>query len=158
MAQILFYHLERSGLASVLPGLLEKTLQNDWTATVRVGSAGGVQEIDNLLWTYSDEAFLPHGVPGGVAGGVSGDTTDHPVWITDAPGALKPEAELLFLVHGAKAEIAELAGLTRCVAIFDGADEEAVMAARQFWKEAKAAEHEMTYWKQTQAGKWEKQG
>lgn len=150
MAQILFYHLERSDLSSVLPGLLEKTVRNNWTATVRLTHAVGVREIDDLLWTYSEVGFLPHGT--------TGDGADHPIWITAEPDAQKPGAELLFLIQGATAKQEELGQLLRCVTIFDGADEEAVVAARQFWKESKAAKHEVTYWKQTAIGKWEKQG
>jgi DNA polymerase-3 subunit chi len=79
------------------------------------------------------------------------------VWITDQ-NELKPGAELLFLVEGGSTEISDLAGLERCILIFDGADETAVSSARDFWKEAKEAAHNVTYWKQSAAGKWEKQG
>ena len=149
MTEISFYHLEQSRLEGILPGLLEKTLENGWQATVRTGSGDLAQKIDELLWTYSDETFLPHGT--------SDEGEGHPVWITDGMNQ-KDGAELLFLVGGAGFQMAELDRLTRCIMIFDGADEDAVSAARDFWKEAKAASHEVTYWKQSSAGKWEKQG
>ena len=38
--------------------------------------------------------------------------------------------------------------------MFDGNDEAAVAAARQRWREAKAAGHDLVYWQQTEtAGK-----
>ena len=40
----------------------------------------------------------------------------------------------------------------------DGRDPDALSVAREAWRQAKAAEHEVTFWKQSQAGKWEKQG
>jgi DNA polymerase-3 subunit chi len=44
------------------------------------------------------------------------------------------------------------------VLLFDGRDAEALAAARGQWKLAKEAGHEVTYWKESPAGKWEKQG
>ena len=40
--------------------------------------------------------------------------------------------------------------------IFDGRDPAAVDAARAQWTHAKAAGHDVTYWQQSPAGKWEK--
>jgi DNA polymerase-3 subunit chi len=42
--------------------------------------------------------------------------------------------------------------------IFDGHNEEALAQARGFWKSVKAAELPATYWKQSESGRWEKQG
>ena len=48
--------------------------------------------------------------------------------------------------------------LTRIVVMFDGRDPAAVETARAAWKDAKAAGHDVTYWKENPTGKWEKQG
>ena len=50
-----------------------------------------------------------------------------------------------------------MAGLARVVLLFDGKDTEALAQARAAWKEAKGAGHDVTYWKETPAGKFEKQ-
>jgi DNA polymerase-3 subunit chi len=42
--------------------------------------------------------------------------------------------------------------------MFDGRDETARLNARAAWQEAKSAGHDVTYWKETPAGKFEKQG
>ncbi|MEX0646066.1 MAG: DNA polymerase III subunit chi [Parvularculaceae bacterium] len=149
MTEILFYHLERASLESVLPGLLEKTLDRGWKAVVRAGSRARVEALDGLLWTYRDDSFLPH-----AAGGV--EATRQAVWLTDGDD-VPNAADILFLVDGAKAEPAALGGFVRCVTIFDGADTAAVAAARAFWKDAKAAGHDATYWKQSESGRWEKE-
>ncbi|MEM8937280.1 MAG: DNA polymerase III subunit chi [Pseudomonadota bacterium] len=149
MTEILFYHLERTGLESVLPGLLEKTLSRDMRAVVRASSPERVQALDAHLWSYRDESFLPHAA--------AGEGARQPIWLTtdtETPNS----AEILFLVDGASAAADELSGFTRCVTIFDGRDEEAVSAARGFWKSAKADGHDVTYWKQSPEGRWEKQG
>jgi DNA polymerase-3 subunit chi len=48
--------------------------------------------------------------------------------------------------------------LTRVVLMFDGRDPEMLNAARGAWKDAKAAGHDVTYWKESPTGKFEKQG
>ncbi|MEQ8745158.1 DNA polymerase III subunit chi [Pyruvatibacter sp.] len=147
MAELLFYHLERSSLEKVLPQLLEKTLERGWKAVVRTGSSERAQSLDAHLWTYSDDAFLPHGLSGG------GNDADQPVLLTtgeDNPAA----ANVLFAVDGA--DIAGAQTYQRCVLMFDGGDAEAVNAARGHWKAGKEAGHDTTYWQQSAAGKWEK--
>lgn len=149
MTEVLFYHLERASLESVLPGLLEKTLERGWKAVVRCGARDTVTRLDELLWTYNDESFLPHSADLARA-------AEQPVWITDSE-EVPNGADLLFLVDNAKADAAGLGDLVRCVTIFDGGDDAAVAAAREFWKSAKAAGCEATYWKQSPQGRWEKQ-
>lgn len=149
MTEILFYHLERARLEAVLPELLEKTLERGWKAVVRAASRERAESLDALLWTYREDSFLPH-----AAGGADG--ARQPVWITE--GEEVPNgAEVLFLVDGARAEAQTIGAFARCVTIFDGADDEAVAAARAFWREAKAADHDTAYWRQSAGGKWEKQ-
>ncbi len=148
MTEILFYHLEGASLESVLPGLLEKTLQREWRAVVHAGSRERVEAIDGLLWSYRDDSFLPHSA--------EGDGAHQPIWLTDDDG-IPNGANVLFLVDGAKVDASALGELTRCVTIFDGRDEDAVAAAREFWKAAKQAGHEVAYWRQSPQGRWEKQ-
>lgn len=149
VAEVLFYQLERASLESVLPGLLEKTLERGWKAVVRCGARDTATRLDEILWTYHDESFLPHSTDAACA-------ANQPIYLTD--GADIPNsAELLFLVENAGANVQELGSLMRCVTIFDGGDEKAVTAARAFWKEVKAAGHDAAYWKQSSAGRWEKQ-
>jgi DNA polymerase-3 subunit chi len=47
--------------------------------------------------------------------------------------------------------------LARVVLMFEGRDQAAVQSARVSWRNAKEAGHDVTYWKETPAGKWEKQ-
>lgn len=149
MTEVLFYHLERASLESVLPGLLEKTLERGWKAVVRCGSRETVARLDEILWTYNDESFLPHSADIANASG-------QPVFLTDSDN-VPNGANLLFLVDNAAADLSAIASLQRCVTIFDGGDDKAVAAARAFWKDVKAAGCDATYWKQSPQGRWEKQ-
>jgi DNA polymerase-3 subunit chi len=147
MTEVWFYHLERTGLEQALPELLEKTLQRGWKALVRLREADRLQQLDGWLWTYRDDSFLPHG---------SDDETGagrQPILLTT--GFENPNrADALFLVDGA--EPGDLAGYTRCVVLFDGADEAQLAVARAQWSAVKASGVSVSYWKQ-QARGWEKQ-
>ncbi len=153
MTETLFYHLERRSLDDVLPGLIEKTLDRGWKALIRVESAERADAIDTRLWTYND-GFLPHAQLG------DGDAARQPVLITVEEGNPNT-ANVLFLVGGAEppawdGEAAK--AFIRIVLIFDGRDASAVETARAAWKDAKAAGHDVTYWKESPTGKWELQG
>lgn len=147
--EVLFYQLGRQPLDNVLPGLLEKTLERGWRAVVQAGSPERAEALDALLWTYSEESFLPHGAAS------DGHASRQPIYLTaaeDNPNA----ASVRFLVDGA--DCADLAAYRRVVYLFDGQDEDARARARERWKTAKAQGFAVTYWLQNERGRWEKKG
>jgi DNA polymerase-3 subunit chi len=147
MTEILFYHLDRQPLERVLPDLLEKCIERGWRAVVQAGSEERRDALDAHLWTYRDEAFLPHGTVR------DGSPAEHPVWIT--MGDENPNgANVRFLVDGA--DISHLAGYARIVMLFNGNDQEMIERARAAWKAVRAEGHEATYWQQSERGRWEK--
>jgi DNA polymerase-3 subunit chi len=153
VSEVLFYHLERRNIDDVLPNLVEKTLERGWRAAIRAESADRAAAIDALLWTYNDQTFLPHAQAG------DGDAARQPALITVEEDNANA-ANVLFLIGGAQppAWDGDLAkSLTRVVLMFDGRDGEALAAARAAWKDAKAAGHDATYWKESPTGKFEKQ-
>ena len=151
MTETLFYHLERRSLEDVLPGLVEKSLQRGWRAAINTDSSERSDALDTLLWTYDDQSFLPHAQLG------DGKAEDQPVLITVEEG--NPNAaQIFFYVGGAMpADWNSLSGLARVVLLFDGRNGEALAQARAAWKDAKTAGHDVTYWKETPGGKFEKQ-
>ena len=60
----------------MLPGLIEKSLERGWRAMIRTDTAERAEAIDNLLWTYDDQTFVPHAQKG------DGEPRDQPVLIT----------------------------------------------------------------------------
>ena len=146
-ADVLFYHLERQPLERILPSLLEKTLERGWRAVVQAGSQERLDALDQALWTYSEESFLPHGTA------KAGLPADQPVFLTTGPETPNG-AGVRFLVDGAAPET--FLGLERIVFMFDGNDREAVAGARSHWTAAKAAGCAVTYWQQNESGHWEK--
>ena len=147
MTEIWFYHLERSTLGQVLPGLLEKTRERGWRAVVRAADARLLDEIDERLWTYREDSFLAHGR----------DSEPHaerqPILLTQATE--NPNgAQALFIVDGA--ELGDTEALERCFIIFDGRDEASLAGARTRWKTLKDGGANLAYWKQSPEGRWEK--
>lgn len=148
MTEVLFYHLENRRLEQVLPGLLEKCLDRGWKVVVQTSLPERVEALNSLLWTWRDDSFLPHGAQG------DGDEERQPIWLTS--GEETPNtANVRFLVDGAVA--ATLNGLDRAVYLFNGGDETERQIARTEWKTAVEAGHDVTYWRQTPEGRWEKQ-
>jgi DNA polymerase III subunit chi len=145
MAELWFYHLERSELERALPPLLEKCLQRGWRALVRGGSEERLDALDATLWTYRDESFLPHG---------RDKPERQPVLLT-SQGGNPNGSQVLFLIDGA--EPGDLSGFERACVMFEERDQTALDLARARWKEAKEAGIIASYWRESASGKWEKQ-
>ncbi|HYD97946.1 MAG TPA: DNA polymerase III subunit chi [Alphaproteobacteria bacterium] len=146
MTEVRFYHLRRTPLEQALPGLLERCLERGWRALVVAGSEERVEALDQHLWTYRPDSFLPHGT---VAGGAA---AEQPVLLSttdDAPNG----ATVLFLCDGAASS--RIGAFDLCCDVFDGNDDSAVAAARARWKAYRADGHDVTYWQQGERG-WEK--
>lgn len=147
VAEVLFYHLERQPLERVLPNLLARTLERGWKAVVQAGSQERLDALDQTLWTYSDDSFLPHGQR------KAGYAEEQPVFLTTGPETPNA-AGVRFLVDGATTETFN--GFVRIVYLFDGADPDALAIARAQWTAAKKAGCAVTYWQQTEEGRWER--
>ncbi|MET0744175.1 MAG: DNA polymerase III subunit chi [Microvirga sp.] len=148
MTEILFYHLQNQPLEVVLPALLTKSLERGWRAVIQVTTEERLAALDDNLWTYSDESFLPHGTDR------EAHAADQPVLITLGEG--NPNgAAIRFLVEGA--DLPDDAGAyQRLVVLFDGTDVHALAMARDQWRAVKAGGHEATYWQQDERGRWQK--
>ena len=147
MTEIAFYHLERSSLEQALPKLLEKTTQAGKHALVMSGSLARVEWLNNILWTYESDSWLPHGAA------KEGAPEQQQIWLTSE--AENPNAsQFLFLTDGMTVENVDI--YERCFELFDGRDPTAVTSARERWKTYKEAGHQLAYWRQSELGKWEK--
>ncbi len=145
--EVNFYHLTTSSLEQALPRLLAKTLQAGQRAVVMLGSPERVDALNNHLWTFDPDSFLPHGSER------DGDAARQPIWLThrdENPNG----ARFLFLADRASSE--QVAAFERCFELFDGRDDAAVTESRERWKAYKAAGHAVSYFQQTAAGGWEK--
>lgn len=148
MTDVWFYHLETRRLEDVLPPLLEKCLERDWRVVVESGSAERRDALNQHLWSYRDESFLPHGTRD------DGFESEQPVFLSDQNDNPN-RANIRFLVD--RAPISSVSDdYDRVVLVFDGRDDDALQEARRSWKTLKGEGHTVTYWKQTPEGRWEK--
>jgi DNA polymerase III subunit chi len=146
---ILFYHLQARPLEAVLPLLVEKSLERSWRVVIQAVTRERLSALDERLWTYDDESFLPH------ATDEDGDPTAQTVLLTT--GTANPNrAAIRFLTEGAPVP-EDIEGYERIVLLFDGNDPDALAAAREAWKGVRARGLSATYWRQNEAGRWEKQ-
>jgi DNA polymerase III subunit chi len=146
MTDVLFYHLQQQPLEKVLPTLLAKSLERGWRAVVQAGTQDRVASLDELLWTYDEDSFLPHGTS------AEEDAADNPVFLTTENDNLN-EAAIRFLVDGV-AFPDDATAYQRIVVMFDGNDDASLATARDQWKQVKAAGHEAQYWQQDEGGRW----
>ena len=150
-SEVWFYHLMTQPLERALPSLLERAGQRGWRVVVQVGSAQRLQALDELLWTYTPDSFLPHG------SARDGDPHLQKVWLT-TEGDNPNGAKVRICADGASAQEAAQSGQAyeRVILIFDGADDAALLAARAQWKALKESGFPLSYWQQTDSGGWEK--
>lgn len=150
MAEVWFYHLDGRPPESVLPPLLQKCLERGWRTVVQAGSRERLEAIDGHLWTFSDDAFLPHGTA------ADGHEADQPVFLTE--GDDNPNGAVVRVLVDRAPPPGDLSGYERILLLFDGSDPDALAEARTQWKAVKAAGHVASYWQQGAGGRWEKKG
>lgn len=153
MTEVLFYHLTQNSFQQALPGLLEKCLERDWKVTIQLENDAQRDMLNDHLWTYRDDSFLPHGAQVESENRGGADPQDHPIWLTTSPENAN-ESSVRFLIGAAVP--GGIDNYVRVIYLFDGRDEDSVSAARERWKIEKKAGHELTYWQQDEEGRWRK--
>jgi len=143
--QVDFYQLSAAPLDRVLPQLAERVVAGGGRLLVVHGDADRLRELDRLLWGYQPDAFLPHARAG------EDDDAAQPVLLsTDAKAG--NSARNVLIADGLWRDAA--LGFDRTFHLFD---EEGVEAARTAWRRLKGRDGvERRYWRQDEAGKWER--
>ena len=143
--QVDFYHLTRAPLERVLPAIAQKVIEGGGRLLIVAEEERERARIDQLLWGFAPESFLPHAQAG------ASDDSAQPVLIA-------PEAQP---GNGAR-NIALVDGLWRDAALaFDRAfhffGEDHIAEARAAWRGLADKEGVVrNYWKQDENGRWEK--
>jgi len=149
MTHVAFYQLRDTPLERALPKLLAKVVASGARAVLLGGSEERIDALNATLWSYDQNAFLPHG------SGRDGNAERQPIYLTDH--LENPNnASILVLIDGQNP--ARIDNFDRCFDMFDGTDEASLNAARARWKAHKKKGHEVTYWEQTDGGKWSQRG
>ena len=134
-----FYHLSQAPLEKVLPTICEKLLGSRERMLV-VAEEEQLARLDEQLWTYARDSFLPHGSTAPKA---------QPVLLATEPVAVNG-ARAIALADGRWRE--EALGFERIYFFFDSGG---LGDARTLWRTLSARpEIEPRYWKQDERGKW----
>ena len=137
-----FYHLAQSPLERVLPSICEKVLAGGERLLIVAGPELLIQ-VDDLLWTYAPEAFLPHGRSDGAA------AEAQPILLSAEVKAVNGATNIA-LADGEWRD--EALAFGRTFYFFDNAH---LDGARGAWRALKTKpEAEPRYWKQDERGKW----
>ena len=148
--EIWFYHLQSQPLARALPAILVKATERGWPVVVQTVDDLRLKALDDLLWTFDKTSFLPHATvrdPNAAA---------QPVLLTTDVGNANA-AKLRVYVEGAEVALeAECDAYERVILMFDGANEAELEAARVQWARLKRDGGTLAYWKQSEAGRWER--
>lgn len=148
MTEISFYHHVDKSIDDTLPQLLEKSLARGWRVVVQMVSAERLRRLDQHLWAYRPESFLPHGTKSDSA------PQTQPIYLTceeDNPNG----ADVRFLLEGAQVGPilhGDAAPRTRVVLMF-GADD--IDDARRQWAALRDAGETLIYYQQNDAGGWD---
>ncbi len=145
MTIIQFYHLRSTTRERAVPKLMEKALDSGANVVLRAAREATLKSISDALWTNDANAFIPHGRANET------DAEFHPIILTlveENPN----QAEILCVLDGVIP--AALTGYKKLLDIFDGNDEQEVVAARKRWSHYKAQGLALQYVQQQPGGGW----
>lgn len=161
---VAFYQLNRTPLERALPKLLEKIYGSGMRALVLCDSQEKVELLNNMLWTFSPGAFLPHGF--------QGDPKRHPIWLSTSPENVN-DANIIVVTNGEVISTSTEAPkqekekdkdkdtphpYEKCIDIFEGSCQESTLSARERYRIYQSRNCTLTFWKQDTDGAWEKGG
>lgn len=148
MTEVSFYQVLNATPASVdatLPILLEKALHTGKTVVVKCPNVERMQRIDEALWAYKEESFLPHGTPD------DGFKENQPIYLT-TEDENPNNAEILVMVSGATSD--DFSSYERVLDMFEASDIQK-QSARERWADLKNKGYPLAYFAH-ENGKWSK--
>ncbi len=147
MTDIRFYHMEQATLDQALPMIVMKAWQSGENVMVRVPDKREASRLNDLLWSFRADSFIPHGMDG------DKNADQQPVFVT-ANDDNANDANILILTHGCT--YPSVADFKMTCEMLDGRVQSQIADARGRWKEYKNDGHDLTYWQQDENGKWGK--
>ena len=142
---ISFYFLKGDSFLKTVARLVEKAYASQARMVVFDGVQERLEEIDKVLWTFSTDAFIPHGSK------ELGHETLQAVWLTDKPENPNNSTILLLINDFDLQSWADLGFSRVLIAFSDELRKKADSELGRLKKESRA----VTYWSQTDKG-WDK--
>ncbi|MDE0306466.1 MAG: DNA polymerase III subunit chi [Albidovulum sp.] len=147
MPEVFFYQTN-SEQEFTLRRILCKSRKAGWRILVRGAKQDRIEMLDDYLWKFPEDEFLPHGMSGGDCDHL------HPILLTTENEPFEAR-EALVLIDGAKTEPNEVAALQRVSVVFESRDIEIVRSARTLWKALNEKGVPLVLWIE-EAGGWVK--
>lgn len=150
MIDIGFYQLASRRAEAVLPPLVAKALAAGHRLLVRSPDAAMLARIDDAMWVTPPDSFIPHGIDRAL-----GDrAAAQPVLLSQDADWRANAADCLAQIGDDLPD--DLAGLTRVLFLFDA---DGLQAARARWRKLSGqAAFRPVYWRESEAGRFEKAG
>lgn len=146
---IQFYHLLSTPLEKALPKLVAMAYAKGMRVCI-VAQPSQHAMLDEVLWTYQKDSFLPHGLEN------EANAAFHPIIIASAPTRINAASLLILTDSSLYNADAEMQGFERVFDMFNGNDSGAVEQARVRWKTYADAQVPLAYIKQRNNGGWDK--
>lgn len=147
MTHVSFYQLDGAPIDRVLPKLLEKAYTTGKKSLILSPSLPRIDHLDDALWTYDPEAFLPHGLS------TEAKPSEQPILLstTEFKDVTIPYA---FILDGAQLE--DVTRYERVFVLFDGNNADLLQSARTLWRSYKEHNHKLDYYTHTADKGWTK--
>ncbi len=149
MTEILIYQASNYSLEEILQKLLTKTLQSKQKVTVRLNDFDYLNLVDNFLWSFSGDSFLPHNIMGDANLSLS------PVYLTtgeEVPNA----ANILILINSTKLSLSTFNRFNRSCLLFSEGNEQCAIEHKKLWELAISDGIPSKFWVQSKTGWKEK--
>lgn len=149
MTEIRFYHLQYDTTTKAVPEILGKAVERGMKALLKLPSPERCKFYDDLLWRSQPDGFLAHGLDSDPAPEIQ------PILISTENSVLnQPDMALV----AEEAEMPDVSAFKLVCLVFDSENEPRLQRARQLWAQYKQqTDLTLTYWKQQDNGRWEKQ-
>jgi DNA polymerase-3 subunit chi len=142
---IQFYHLTSTPALRAVPKLMEKALGSGARVVMLLKDSAQLRSMSDALWTHNPDGFLPH------ESADSATAPENPI-VLSLNDTNPNDASILCVLGGAQPE--SVARYAKVLDIFDGADADALTAARGRWASYKAQGFTLQYVKQDPKGGW----
>jgi len=146
VTEINFYKITRSSVEKLLPRLLEKIIQEGSMVNFLFKNQNRLEYIDDFLWTYSNESFIPHYVDD------SNYINVHPILLSLSEN-INNNADVFVTIEGYLPENIEK--YKKIIDIFDGKDDQIIKDALVRVENIKNKGYKVDCWRQEISG-WEK--
>lgn len=145
MTHVSFYQLDGAPIDRVLPKLLEKAYALRKASLVLSPVPHRIDHLNDFLWTYESDAFLPHGIL------TDKNASDQPILLS----TVEPESNSFtyaFLLDGGL--VKDVNHFERTFILFDTQQTDLLQSARTLWKTYKNNNYQLDYYTFTQDKGW----